>query len=224
VDIRDPKPYSVDVFPTFWYIFHMCKEFLEKMHEILTGKGFVVPKESELVSVNEAYVYRVELEDRSLAYKLYPENFTFGDIKEYQRLTNGLARKINNTSGTIQTLDGSIQFDFFWQVVSIDKIIDVNGVPCTISEFIDGPNMYDIVYSPSNLNNQHALELIETAQSQSVDKSLEGFSDDFNGLMESSAILLNITNVKTQSLNGNSVIKITDLCENVSRVKKRFKY
>jgi len=202
----------------------MCKEFLEKMHEILTGKGFVVPKESELVSVNEAYVYRVELEDRSLAYKLYPENFTFGDIKEYQRLTNGLARKINNTSGTIQTLDGSIQFDFFWQVVSIDKIIDVNGVPCTISEFIDGPNMYDIVYSPSNLNNQHALELIETAQSQSVDKSLEGFSDDFNGLMESSAILLNITNVKTQSLNGNSVIKITDLCENVSRVKKRFKY
>lgn len=186
----------------------MVETLLDYYDDFLKTHGFEIP--GELIAFDDAAVFKVETGNDIQAWKLYSEGFTFRDIEKYKILTNKLARLNNGDQAIIQSLDGSVQFPFSWQFVPVDEVREINGCPCTISQFIEGPTMWEFVNTTSC--NNHPLLTIHEQDSDGINAQLEYLSRPFNRGLSEPVVKINSTNSKVM---GDSIY-ITDISYNVS--------
>lgn len=179
----------------------------ERVEEIV--KRLKVP--GKYIGYGEALIYRVESERRSKVWKIYP-GFSLSTIEKYQALTAIAANYANGRLWKISTSDKSIEFPFIWKVIPIDQVIEYQGYPLAISEWINGPSVQDLLDRNNRFGGlKHPLQRIEAADYQSVSGSMSQFCEQLNRDLVISHVWFTTVNTKPQ---GNQ-IRVTDICPSV---------
>lgn len=114
-------------------------EFFEEELEELDPQLFGIDLNQPPLEVGESLLYKGKdpnNPERSLAIKIYP-NFPFKKILEYARVTNMLANLENGKKIKIA------QTGFEVRIVPVERVGNMRGHPCTVSEFIEGKTLFD---------------------------------------------------------------------------------
>ena len=187
------------------------------MSEQLRGLLTQLDIPGKLIAVDESLVFEVQGKTGPEAWHVYP-SLNLDAIVRYQNLIQRVADCITNQPGVIQTMDGSMQYPFTWKVVTIDEVIMRAGRPVTVSKFIPGDTLSELLKKSNTAKGLHPLQQIEVYDPGIVDADLTEFSGKLNTTLRTMSVW--IKPVNTKAINRDIVV--TDVCTAVKNVALGF--
>lgn len=154
----------------------------------------------EFIDANEAMIYLVD----GKVWKVYPR-LPLASTEKYQRLTSAVGRVLNGQREVIVSPVFGGEYTFTWHVVNIDEIFLYGDYATTVSEYIPGQTLLEVMGGGVDVNSGNICDVFERVSEKQL-------------LRRFAPLTPYITPVNVKPDFENYIFYITDVCPYVGTV------